>query len=119
MDDGIPEELDTEVAGIEDLPADRQDRLRSLVDLQWRGMSNAMIAKIFRVGEATIYRDKQILKKFAATKAANIDIKEEIGDALNFLDEIADKAIEGYRSSIEDNEQVVFELTKSGDKKAV
>lgn len=119
MDDRLPEELDTEVSGIEDLPAERQDRLRSLVDLQRRGMSNTMIAKLLRVGEATVYRDKQILKKFAATRAANIDIKEEIGDALNFLDEIADKAMEGYRSSIEDNEQVVFELTKSGEKKAV
>lgn len=119
MDDRLPEELDLEVTGIEDLPAERQDRLRSLVDLQRRGMSNAMIAKLLRVGEATVYRDKQILKKFAATRAANIDIKEEIGDALNFLDEIADKAMEGYRSSIEDNEQIVYELTKSGEKKAV
>lgn len=119
MDDRLPEELDTEVTGIDDLPADRQDRLRSLVDLQRRGMSNAMIAKLLRVGEATVYRDKQILKKFSATRAANIDIKEEIGDALNFLDEIADKAMEGYRSSIEDNEQIVYELTKSGEKKAV
>lgn len=119
MDDRLSEELEIEVTGIEELPAERQDRLRSLVDLQRRGMSNAMIAKLLGVGEATVYRDKQILKKFAATRAANIDIKEEIGDALNFLDEIADKAMEGYRSSIEDNEQVVFELTKSGEKKAV
>lgn len=119
MDDRLPEELDTEVTGIEDLPAERQDRLRSLVDLQRRGMSNAVIAKILGVGEATIYRDKQILKKFTATRAANIDIKEEIGDVLNFLDEIADKAMEGYRSSIEDNERVVFELAKDGEKKAV
>ena len=55
MDDRLPEELDTEVSGIEDLPAERQDRLRSLVDLQRRGMSNAMIAKLLRVGEATVY----------------------------------------------------------------
>ncbi len=119
MDDRLPEEFETEVTSLEDLPTDRQDRLRSLVDLQRRGMSNAMIAKLLRVGEATVYRDKQILKKLAVSRATNIDIKEEIGDALNFLDEIADKAMEGYRSSIEDNEQIVYELTKSGEKKAV
>lgn len=119
MDERLPEDIESDVTTIEDLPADRQDRLRSLVDLQRRGMSNAMIAKLLGVGEATVYRDKQLLKKFSAARAANIDIKEEIGDALNFLDEIADKAMEGYRSSIEDNEQVVFELTKSGEKKAV
>lgn len=119
MDDRLPENIDAEVTGLEDLPAERQDRLRSLVDLQRRGMSNVMIAKLLGVGEATVYRDKQILKKFAAKRAANIDIKEEIGDALNFLDEIADKAMEGYRSSLEDTEQVVFELTKDGKKQAV
>jgi hypothetical protein len=119
MDDRLPEELDTEVTSIEDLSAERQDRLKSLVELQRRGMPNAMIAKLLRVGEATVYRDKQILKKLAISRATNIDIKEEIGDALNFLDEIADKAMEGFRSSIEDNEQIVYELTKSGEKKAV
>ncbi|MGE3758340.1 MAG: hypothetical protein AB7H97_11320 [Pseudobdellovibrionaceae bacterium] len=119
MDDRLPDDSNTEVTSIESLPSERQDRLRSLVELQRRGMSNAMIAKILRVGEATVYRDKQILKSLAVSRAANIDIKEEIGDAINFLDEIADKAMEGYRSSIEDNEQIVYEVTKSGEKKAV
>lgn len=119
MDHRLPEELETEVTNIEQLPAERQDRLRSLIELQRRGMSNAMIAKILHVGEATIYRDKQILKKFAISRAVNIDIKEEIGEALNFFDEIADKAMEGFRSATEDNEQVVIEVSASGEKKAV
>lgn len=119
MDENFKGELDEAPQRSEDLPPDRQDRIKSIIEFRRRGMTNEVIAKVLKVGIATIYRDSQILKQLAVSRATNLDIKEEIGDTLNFLDEIADKAMEGFRSSIEDNEQIVYELTKSGEKRAV
>lgn len=103
----------------EDLSAEKQERLKIIIELRRRGVTNAAIAKLAGVGEATIYRDNQLLRKLASNRAASLDIKEEIGDALSFFDEIADKAMEGYRSAIEDSEQVVYEVTELGEKKPI
>jgi hypothetical protein len=82
-------------------------------------LTNKAISTPLGVGEATIYRDNQVLRQLAVSRATNLDIKEEIGEALNFLDDLADKAMEGYRSAVEDNEQVFYEMSASGEKTEV
>lgn len=119
MDDRTPEEMNSTPTRLDDLPPDRQERIKTIIELRRRGLTNAAIAKLVGVGEATIYRDNQILKELAVNRAARLDVREEIGEALNFFDEIADKAMEGCRAATEDCEQVVHELTESGENKFV
>lgn len=119
MDDQLAQELQSNEHRFEDLPSEKQERLRAIVDLRRRNVTNATIAKLLNVGEATVYRDSQLLRQLNVSRATQLDIKEEIGDVLNFFDEIADKAMEGHRSAIEDSEKTVLEDDGQGNKKAV
>jgi hypothetical protein len=112
---------DTTEDGIQfdQLPPERQQRLIGITDLQRRGITVSAISKILGAGEATIYRDLKLIKQFKINRFMNVNIPEELGDALQLFDEIAAKAMESHRASIEDNTEVVYELDKDGQKKAI
>ena len=75
MDDQLAQELQSNEHRFEDLPAEKQERLRAIVDLRRRNVTNATIAKLLKVGEATIYRDSQLLRQLNVSRATQLDLK--------------------------------------------
>lgn len=112
-------EFNSGVRRIEDLPPDRQNRIRNVVELRRRGIAIAAMAKILGVGEATIYRDLKMLEEFDTFRIEDLNVKKELGESVSLFDEIAEKAMEGYRSSIEDHADIVYEIDQFGNKTQV
>lgn len=103
----------------EDLPADRQERLRSIVVFRRRGISFAAISKILGVSEATVFRDVSLLGDLSAYRIEDLNVKKELGESLELFDEIAEKSMEGFRSAIEDHIDVVYEVDQFGNRTSV
>lgn len=100
----------------EDLPPDRQDRLKSIIELKRRDLTNEVIAKLTSVGVATIYRDNALLKQLSISRATTLNMAEEFGSGINLFDEVINKSMEGYRSALNDNEQIVYQMDKNGER---
>lgn len=107
---------DSQYRSFDELPPERQERLKTIIELKRREITNDAIAKLVRVGVATIYRDNALLKQLSISRATTLNMAEEFGSVLNFLDEVIDKAMEGYRSALNDNEQTVYQEDRDGKK---
>ena len=96
------------------LPSKTKDRLVTIKDLRRKGLTIEVIAKLLKVSTRTIQRDLELLRESHCQYVQNFDQIAEIGDAIEFYDEIEGKFMELMRVASETNEVLTWTKDAAG-----